>query len=93
VSRPAVKPVTPPTGGQLCTMLAVDIAGFTKPHRDDEIRLYLHEDCTNCSSGRLTALTSRGPIASCPASRRSLSCLPLRFRQPRVTVIRSSIPS
>jgi len=23
-------------------MLAVDIAGFTKPHRDDEIRLYLH---------------------------------------------------
>jgi hypothetical protein len=44
VSRPAVKPVTPPTGGQLCTVLAVDIAGFTKPHRDDEIRLYLHEE-------------------------------------------------
>jgi hypothetical protein len=25
-------------------VLAVDIAGFTKPHRDDEIRLYLHEE-------------------------------------------------
>ena len=25
-------------------MFAVDIAGFTGPHRDDDIRLYLHEE-------------------------------------------------
>jgi hypothetical protein len=29
--------------GQLCTLFAVDIAGFTRPDRDDDIRLYLHE--------------------------------------------------
>jgi hypothetical protein len=28
----------------VCTLFAVDIAGFTGPHRDDDIRLYLHED-------------------------------------------------
>ena len=43
VSRSARKTATPPTGGQLCTVFAVDIAGFTRPGRDDEIRLYLHE--------------------------------------------------
>ena len=43
VSRPARKTATPPTGGQLCTVFAVDIAGFTRPDRDDEIRLHLHE--------------------------------------------------
>jgi len=25
-------------------LFAVDIAGFTGPHRDDDIRLYLHEE-------------------------------------------------
>ena len=34
---------TLPTDGQLCAVLAVDIAGFTRPDRDDEIRRYLHE--------------------------------------------------
>lgn len=29
--------------GQLCTLFAVDIAGFTRSDRDDDIRLYLHE--------------------------------------------------
>jgi hypothetical protein len=38
-ARPA-----PPAGGQLCTLFAVDIAGFTSPARDDDIRLYLHEE-------------------------------------------------
>jgi hypothetical protein len=33
----------PPTDGQVCALFAVDIAGFTGPHRDDDIRLYLHE--------------------------------------------------
>ena len=28
-------------GGQVCAMLAVDIAEFTRPDRDDEIQLYL----------------------------------------------------
>jgi class 3 adenylate cyclase len=32
-----------PTEGQMCAVFAVDIAGFTRPDRDDDIRLYLHE--------------------------------------------------
>ena len=28
----------------MCALFAVDIAGFTGPHRDDDIRLYLHEE-------------------------------------------------
>jgi hypothetical protein len=31
------------TEAQLCTLFAVDIAGFTRPDRDDDIRRYLHE--------------------------------------------------
>ncbi|MBV9447120.1 MAG: hypothetical protein JO345_14665 [Streptosporangiaceae bacterium] len=30
--------------GQVCGMFAVDIAGYTRPDRDDDIRLYLHEE-------------------------------------------------
>ncbi|GEM_PF-912454 len=33
----------PPTDGQMCAVFAVDIVGFTRPDRDDDIRLYLHE--------------------------------------------------
>lgn len=44
MSRLAVKAAAPPADGQLCTVLAVDIAGFTASHRDDEIRRYLHEE-------------------------------------------------
>ena len=33
----------PPANGQVCTLFTVDIAGFTRPDRDDDIRLYLHE--------------------------------------------------
>jgi hypothetical protein len=44
VSRLAARPPAPPADGQLCTLFAVDIAGFTSPGRDDEIRLYLHEE-------------------------------------------------
>ena len=32
-----------PLDGQVCGMLAVDIAGFTGPERDDDIQRYLHE--------------------------------------------------
>jgi len=42
MSRPAGKPPSTPPNGQVCAMFAVDIAGFTKPNRDDDIRLYLH---------------------------------------------------
>ncbi len=44
MSRPAARTPAPPADGQLCTLFAVDIAGFTSPGRDDEIRLYLHEE-------------------------------------------------
>ncbi len=33
----------PPVNGQLCAMFAVDIVGFTRPDRDDDIRIYLHQ--------------------------------------------------
>jgi hypothetical protein len=33
----------PPAGGQICAVLAVDIAGFNRPDRDDIIRRHLHE--------------------------------------------------
>jgi hypothetical protein len=32
-----------PAAGQMCAVFAVDIAGFTRPDRDDDIRRYLHE--------------------------------------------------
>jgi len=44
VTRPASKTLVPPAGGQICALFAVDIAGFTRPGRDDDIRLYLHEE-------------------------------------------------
>lgn len=42
--RHATKPVSSPTDGQVCTLFAVDIARFTGPDRDDDIRIYLHEE-------------------------------------------------
>jgi hypothetical protein len=44
VSRPSARTPAPPADGQVCALFAVDIAGFTGPHRDDDIRLYLHEE-------------------------------------------------
>jgi class 3 adenylate cyclase len=32
-----------PADGQMCAVFAVDIVGFTRPDRDDDIRRYLHE--------------------------------------------------
>jgi hypothetical protein len=34
---------TPPANGQVCGVFAVDIAGFTRRDRDDDIRRHLHE--------------------------------------------------
>jgi hypothetical protein len=44
VSRPAGRSPSPPADGQVCTLVTVDIAGFTRPDRDDDIRRYLHEE-------------------------------------------------
>jgi len=44
VSRLSARTPVPPADGQVCALFAVDIAGFTGPHRDDDIRLYLHEE-------------------------------------------------
>jgi hypothetical protein len=35
-------PAPLPVDGQICTVFAVDIVGFTRPDRDDDIRGYLH---------------------------------------------------
>jgi hypothetical protein len=40
----AGRPSSPPADGQICTLVAVDIAGFTRPDRDNDIRRYLHEE-------------------------------------------------
>ena len=42
-STPAGPPA-PPTDGQVCALFAVDIVAFTRPDRDDDIRLHLHEE-------------------------------------------------
>jgi hypothetical protein len=36
-------PASLPVDGQICTVFAVDIVGFTRPDRDDDIRRYLHQ--------------------------------------------------
>jgi vacuolar-type H+-ATPase subunit E/Vma4 len=43
--RPGGAATTAPSAdGQICTLFAVDIAGFTRPDRDDDIRRHLHEE-------------------------------------------------
>ena len=44
MSRPPGKLLAPPSNGQVCTLFAADIAGFTAPSVTDDIRLYLHEE-------------------------------------------------
>ena len=34
----------PLVGGQICALFAVDIAGFTRPDRDDDIRMFMREE-------------------------------------------------
>lgn len=43
MTRPSSGTPSPPADVQVCTLFAVDIAGFTGTYRDDDIRLYLHE--------------------------------------------------
>ena len=44
MSRPSARTSAPPADGQVCALFAVDMAGFTSPRRDDDIRLYMHEE-------------------------------------------------
>jgi class 3 adenylate cyclase len=43
VSQIPLDPDADPAGGQVCAVLALDIAGFTRPDRDEEVRIYLHK--------------------------------------------------
>lgn len=43
LATPPARAAVVPANGQICTLFAVDIAGFTRPERDDDIRLYLRE--------------------------------------------------
>lgn len=36
-------PAVNPASGQICAMLALDIAGFTRPDRDEEVRIHIHK--------------------------------------------------
>jgi hypothetical protein len=42
--RPSARTPAPPAGGQVCALFAVDMAGFTAAHRDDDMRFYMHEE-------------------------------------------------
>jgi hypothetical protein len=44
VTRPIGRTLAPPTGGQVCALLAVDIAEFTRPDRDDDVRMFMREE-------------------------------------------------
>lgn len=44
MTRPASKTMGPPAGGQVCALFAVDIAGFTRPDRDDDVRIFMREE-------------------------------------------------
>ncbi len=41
---PVGRTLAPPVGGQVCALFAVDIAGFTRPDRDDDIRMFMREE-------------------------------------------------
>lgn len=44
MTRPASRTSPPPVGGQVCALFAADIAGFTRPDRDDDIRMFMREE-------------------------------------------------
>ncbi len=44
MTRPASRTLVPPAGGQVCALLAVDIAEFTRPDRDDDVRMFMREE-------------------------------------------------
>jgi hypothetical protein len=44
MTRPTGSTFTPPVDGQVCALIAVDIAGFTRPDRDDDVRMFMREE-------------------------------------------------
>jgi hypothetical protein len=44
LTRRAARTLAPPVGGQVCTLFAVDIAEFTRPDRDDDVRKFMREE-------------------------------------------------
>jgi hypothetical protein len=44
MTRQAGRTLAPPAGGQVCAMFAVDIADFTRQDRDDDVRMFMHEE-------------------------------------------------
>jgi hypothetical protein len=44
MTRLASRRLAPPTGGQVCAMVAVDMAEFTRPDRDDDHRMFMREE-------------------------------------------------
>jgi hypothetical protein len=43
-THPVSKTLALPVGGQVCALIAVDIAGFTRPDRDDDVRMFMREE-------------------------------------------------
>jgi len=44
MTRLAGRRLAPPTAGQVCAMVAVDMAEFTRPDRDDDHRMFMREE-------------------------------------------------
>jgi hypothetical protein len=44
MTRPASRTMPHPVGGQVCALFAVDIAEFTRPDRDDDVRMFMREE-------------------------------------------------
>ncbi len=44
MTHPVSKTLALPVDGQVCALIAVDIAGFTRPDRDDDVRMFMREE-------------------------------------------------
>jgi hypothetical protein len=44
MTRPADRTDSPPIGGQVCALVAVDIAEFTRLDRDEDVRMFMREE-------------------------------------------------
>jgi hypothetical protein len=44
VTSPIGRALAAPVSGQVCALFAVDIVGFTRPDRDDDVRMFMREE-------------------------------------------------
>ena len=44
MTRPAKRTLVLPASGQVCALFAVDVAEFTRPYRDDDVRMFIREE-------------------------------------------------